>query len=217
MDQVLSTTKPEESMLPKGLYAITDELLTPHERIVEQVEEALKGGINILQYRNKTNSDEEVETICRDLLSLCREHNVPFVIDDRPRLAQKIGADGLHIGKDDMPLSEAKNIFKNGFIGVSCYESINKALEAQTEGADYVAFGSFYPSPTKPHSDIVAMCVLERAKEALSIPICAIGGINNTNIHEIAAHKPDMISVVSAVFEGNITRNITQLKQGMSL
>lgn len=202
-------------MFLKGLYAITDELLTPHERIVVQVEEALRGGINILQYRNKTNSDQEVEVICRRLLSLCRQHNVPFVIDDRPLLAQKIGADGLHLGKDDMPLSEAKAIFDKGFIGVSCYGSIKKALEAEAEGADYVAFGSFFPSPTKPHSGIVSMSVLERAKEALSIPICAIGGINVTNIHEIASRKPDMISVVSAVFEGNIARNITQLKQGM--
>lgn len=202
-------------MFLKGLYAITDELLTPHERIVVQVEEALRGGINILQYRNKTNSDQEVEVICRSLLSLCRQHNVPFVIDDRPLLAQKIGADGLHLGKDDMPLSEAKAIFDKGFIGVSCYGSIKKALEAEAEGADYVAFGSFFPSPTKPHSGIVSMSVLERAKEALSIPICAIGGINVTNIHEIASRKPDMISVVSAVFEGNIARNITQLKQGM--
>lgn len=202
-------------MFLKGLYAITDELLTPHERIVVQVEEALRGGINILQYRNKTNSDQEVESSCRDLLSLCRQHNVPFVIDDRPLLAQKIGADGLHLGKDDMPLSEAKAIFDKGFIWVSCYGSIKKALEAEAEGADYVAFGSFFPSPTKPHSGIVSMSVLERAKEALSIPICAIGGINVTNIHEIASRKPDMISVVSAVFEGNIARNITQLKQGM--
>lgn len=201
----------------KGLYAITDELLTPPKTIVTQVEEALKGRIDILQYRNKTDSDEEVETICRDLLSLCRAYNVPFVIDDRPFLAQKIGADGLHIGKDDMPLAEAKAIFNKGFIGVSCYGSVTKALEVQTDGGDYVAFGSFYPSPTKPHSGIVSMSVLERAKEALSIPICAIGGINVTNIHDIAVYKPDMISVISAVFDGNITRNITQLKQGMSL
>jgi thiamine-phosphate pyrophosphorylase len=127
----------------------------------------------------------------------------------------KIDADGLHIGKDDITLQEARAIFPKGTIGVSCYGSIKKALEAQGEGADYVAFGSFFPSPTKPHSGIVSMSVLRKAREALSIPICAIGGINVTNIHEIAAYHPDMISLVSAVWEGDIKRNITQLRQGI--
>lgn len=199
-------------MVLRGLYAITDERLTPHNTIVTQVEQALRGGINILQYRNKTDSDEEVEAICCELLRVCRQYNVPFVIDDRPYLAQKIGADGLHIGKDDIPLTQARAIFDKGFIGVSCYGSIKKGLEAEAEGADYVAFGSFFPSPTKPHSGIVSMSVLDRAKAALKIPICAIGGINISNIHEIHAHNPDMISVVSAVFEGNITNNINRLK-----
>ncbi|MBD3824392.1 MAG: thiamine phosphate synthase, partial [Epsilonproteobacteria bacterium] len=85
------------------------------------------------------------------------------------------------------------------------------ALEAQSEGADYVAFGSFYPSPTKPKSGIVNMSVLQKAKEALRIPICAIGGINASNIKEICEHKPDMIAVVSAVFEGDISKNIAAL------
>lgn len=195
----------------KGLYAITDESLTPKETILEQVERALEGGIALLQFRDKTATDDEIETLTIHLLHLCRLHGVPFVIDDRPYLAQKIGADGLHIGKDDMPLKEARSIFTKGFIGVSCYGSVRKALEAEEEGADYVAFGSFFPSPTKPHSGIVSMSVLAKAKEALTIPICAIGGINVTNIHEISAYKPDMISVVSAIWEGNIERNIKQL------
>lgn len=204
-------------MLLKGVYAITDEILTPKETILEQVEKALEGGIALLQFRDKTATDDEIETLTIHLLHLCRLYSVPFVMDDRPYLAQKIGADGLHIGKDDMPLKEARSIFTKGFIGVSCYGSVRKALEAEEEGADYVAFGSFFPSPTKPHSGIVSMSILEKAKETLTIPICAIGGINVTNIHEIAAFKPDMISVVSAIWEGNIHRNIKQLKQGMSL
>jgi thiamine-phosphate pyrophosphorylase len=116
-----------------------------------------------------------------------------------------------------MDLARARDIFPQGIIGVSCYGSIKKALEAQEQGADYVAFGSFYPSPTKPHSGIVSLSVLDKAQEVLTLPVCAIGGINVTNIHEIAAHKPDMISVVSAVWEGDIHRNIRQLHQGMNV
>lgn len=183
--------------------------------MLHQVEEALEAGIGLLQFRDKTSSDEEIETLCVHLLHLCRLHDVPFVIDDRAHLAQKIGADGLHIGKDDISLHNAREIFTKGFIGVSCYGSVKKGLEAQNEGADYVAFGSFYPSPTKPHSGVVSMSVLDKAKEALSIPICAIGGINAANIHEISTHQPDMISVVSAIWDGNITTNIQKLQKGL--
>lgn len=202
-------------MLPKGLYVITDEKLTPDDTVVQQVRTVLQSGVKIIQYRNKNNSDHEVEDICIQLQHLCTLHDATFIIDDRPHLAQKIHADGLHIGKNDISLKEARMLFPNGIIGVSCYGSVRKALEAQNEGASYVAFGSFYHSPTKPHSGIVSMSVLAKAKEALAIPICAIGGINVTNIHEVSTHSPDMISVVSAVFEGDIEHNILQLIQRM--
>ena len=201
----------------KGLYVITDEKLTPDDTVVEQAKTALTAGVKILQYRNKTNSDDEVENICVELQALCKAQDAIFIIDDRPHLAQKIKADGLHIGKDDMSIQEARVIFPEGIIGVSCYGSVRKALEAQDEGANYVAFGSFFHSPTKPHSGIVSVSVLAKAKAALSIPVCAIGGISVTNIHEISSHTPDMISVVSAVWEGDIKRNINQLTQGMKV
>jgi len=199
----------------KGLYVITDEHLTPDVSVVSQVKIALETGVKIIQYRNKNDTDNDVEKICIQLQQLCSLHGATFIIDDRPHLAQKINADGLHIGKDDITLCEARDIFPKGIIGVSCYGSIRKALEAQSDGANYVAFGSFFPSPTKPHSGIVSMSVLEKANKELVIPICAIGGINRINIHEISAHKPDMISIVSAIWEGDIKHNITQLKQGM--
>ncbi len=203
--------------LLKGLYVITDEYLTPDDTVHSYVEDALKAGASIVQYRNKTKSDDEVEEVCRGLQALCRQHNVPFIIDDRPYLAAKIKADGIHIGKDDMSLSEARKIFPEGIIGVSCYGSIRKAREAQEEGADYVAFGSFFPSPTKPHSGIISINVLHKAKEAVDIPVCAIGGISQSNICEIAATNADMISVVSAAFEGNTKQNVSNLIKGMKI
>jgi len=193
------------------LYAITDDYLTPDESVLEQVKESLEAGIDILQYRNKVKSDDEVRDICINIQNLCREYKVPFIIDDRPQLAQEIKADGIHIGKDDMSLSEARKIFTDGIIGVSCYGSVRKAKEAQDEGASYVAFGSFFPSPTKPHSGIVSRSVIQKAKEALTIPVCVIGGISHINIHEIVKEKPDMVSLVSAVYEGCITTNVKNL------
>lgn len=159
----------------QGLYAITDECLTPDNVVLSKVKEALHAGANIIQYRNKINSDEEVELVCIMLQELCRQYNAVFIIDDRPYLAQKIKADGLHIGKDDIPLAQARAIFPHGIIGVSCYGSVTKAKEAEAEGADYVAFGSFFHSPTKPKSGIVSKSVISKAKESLKIPICVIG------------------------------------------
>lgn len=199
----------------QGLYAITDEILTPDDTVLTQVREALEAGVKILQYRNKNARDSELKGICESLQALCKAYGALFIIDDRPHLAAVIGADGLHIGKDDMPLSEAREIFPLGIIGVSCYGSVKKALEAQEEGASYVAFGSFFSSPTKPHSGIVSKSVVTKAKESLEIPVCVIGGISTSNIHEMAALGPDMISVVSAVFDGNITHNVKNLLQKM--
>lgn len=205
------------SNMLKGLYVITDEHLTPDEQVHSYVQEALTAGANIVQYRNKTKSDDEVEEVCRALQAMCSQYNVPFIIDDRPHLAAKIHADGLHIGKDDMPIEEARKIFPKGIIGVSCYGSIRKAKEAEAEGADYVAFGSFFASPTKPHSGIISMNVLHKAKEAVGIPVCAIGGIDQINIGEIAATHTDMISVVSAVFKGDVQENVSNLIKGMKI
>ena len=205
------------SNMLKGLYVITDEHLTPDETVHAYVEDALNAGASIVQYRNKTKTDDEVEEVCRALQALCTQCNVPFIIDDRPHLATKIHADGIHIGKDDMSLEEARKIFPKGIIGVSCYGSIRKAKEAQSEGADYVAFGSFFASPTKPHSGIISMNVLYKAKDTIDIPVCAIGGISQENIGKIAATDTDMISVVSAAFEGNTQQNISNLIQGMKI
>lgn len=204
------------SML-KGLYVITDEILTPDESVFAYVEDALIAGASIVQYRNKTKTDDEVEETCRVLQTLCRQYDVPFIVDDRPHLATKIKADGIHIGKDDMPLSKAREIFPKGIIGVSCYGSVRKAKEAQDEGADYVAFGSFFASPTKPHSGIISTNVLYKAKEAIDIPICAIGGICVDNIEQIAQTKTDMISVVSGAFVGDVQKNVSNLIKGMKI
>lgn len=202
-------------MLLQGLYAITDQFLTPRSTLFEQAATALQAGVSLLQYRDKSGTDSEVEGVCVELQRICREHGALFIINDRPHLAQAIGADGLHVGIEDMALSQARRTFPDGIIGVSCYGSIDRARAAQDAGADYVAFGSFFRSPTKPTSKVVPLDVLSRAREALTIPICAIGGINVANIHEIAAHAPDMISVVSAVFAGDIRSNVARLREKM--
>ncbi len=196
-----------------GIYAISDEKLTPLDTIIAQADEAFSHGVKILQFRDKTSSDEAVRETCIKLQGLAKRHNATFIIDDRAELVQAIGADGLHIGKDDIDPQQARKIVGAGtIIGVSCYGSLHKARNAAREGADYVAFGSVFASPTKPHSNVIDHEVVARAKEQLRVPVCVIGGIDAGNIATIARQNPDMYSMVSGVFEGDIKDNLEKIK-----
>jgi len=182
----------------KGLYAITDERLTPNDSICAQVKECLLGGASIIQLRNKTAPDSELFDIALELKRLCREYGAFFIINDRVRLAREVGADGVHIGKDDTDYKKAREILgQKAIIGVSCYNEIERALEAFKLGADYVAFGSFFPSPTKPEAVKAPMDLLKKAKKELDIPICVIGGITASNVKKLIAYGADMAAVIT--------------------
>ena len=142
--------------LLKGIYVLTDAYLTPKESILTQMERVLKTGVSVIQFRDKYASDEEAESTCRALQALCNRYNALFIIDDRLALAKKIDADGLHVGEDDVSFEEARAVLGNEkIIGVSCYGDVSRALKYEALGADYVAFGSFFDSPTKPNSKVV--------------------------------------------------------------
>lgn len=183
-----------------GLYVITDEILTPSETLYSQVEDALKGGARIVQLRDKNNSDEDVEQKALKIQELCKKYNALFVLNDKINLAVKLQCDGLHIGKSDHAnFLQVRKDF-SGIIGVSCYGDVNLALEFEMLGADYVAFGSFYSSPTKPESKVVPLETIKVAKDTLNIPVCVIGGINSKNLDEVMGYSPDMVSVISDIW-----------------
>lgn len=183
----------------KGLYAITDQVLTPYSngKIFELVELALRNGAKILQLRDKTTPTETLLPISQELKLLCHDYDALFIINDRLDLAKEVKADGVHIGKEDISLEVAKAEFTKGIIGVSCYGDLSRAQRAEALGADYVAFGSFYPSPTKPQSEVISKDILRKAKEILKIPICAIGGITLERAEELITLGADMLAVVS--------------------
>ncbi len=185
-----------------GLYVITDEKLTPYEggKIFELVERALKGGARIVQLRDKTRGDEELIEIALTLKKLCQKYSAFFIINDRVSLAKEIDADGVHLGKEDEDLREALKKLKGKIIGVSCYGSLERAKWAEALSASYVAFGSFFPSPTKPESEIISLNLLIQAKRELKIPICAIGGITLEKAEELVKLSADLIAVVSDIW-----------------
>ena len=184
----------------KGLYVISDDALTPDETLLDQVEQALLGGASIVQLRDKKNSDEVIKQKIKNVQKLCTEHDALFVLNDKIDLAIELECDGLHIGKSDHDRFDVIRKNFKGVIGVSCYGDVAMAKEFEKRGADYVAFGSFFTSPTKPNSNIIELSVLKEAKNSLSIPICAIGGINTLNLDDIIEYDPDMISVINDIW-----------------
>jgi thiamine-phosphate pyrophosphorylase len=199
----------------QGIYAITDEVLTPKSSIVSQAEEALQAGASLIQLRDKSSTDDELEDIARSLQNLCVKHKATFFINDRVSLARRIGADGVHVGFTDKSVKETREeVGEHMLIGVSCYGDLERAKQAVKDGADYVAFGAFYPSVTKPKADVVSKQVIRQAKEELHVPVCVIGGINRENIHEIANFKPDMYALVSDIFGSeSISESVQKLNQ----
>jgi thiamine-phosphate pyrophosphorylase len=198
----------------KGIYAVTDDILTPLDTIEKNVEEALKAGVKIIQFRNKIHTDIEIEQIAINLQKLCSKYDALFVMNDRVELTGKLKLDAVHIGIEDISLIEARKIVgKNCLIGVSCYGNIELAKKATLQGADYVAFGACFSSPTKPQNKTIDKTLISLAKSILDIPVCVIGGITEHNINELKEHKPDMYAIVSAIFKGDITQNIIKIKQ----
>ena len=184
-----------------GLYAIADTGVITSNQLENQVAQALKGGAALVQYRDKTTDGERRETQARALLEICRQHQVPLIVNDDVQLAYDIGADGVHLGRDDMPTREARQILGEGkIIGVSCYNEFSLALRAQQSGADYVAFGSFFPSKTKPGAVRAVIELLHSAKAHLDIPVAAIGGITLENGRILIEAGADMLAVIDGLF-----------------
>ncbi|WP_104732312.1 thiamine phosphate synthase [Helicobacter salomonis] len=192
----------------KGLYAISDSKLTPYPDLLKLAERAIEGGVSLLQLRDKQSSDRELLGLAKELNDLCIQKGVGFVINDRLYLALECNAWGLHLGEQDLPLSEARALFK-GVIGVSCYGDLERAKQAQDQGADYVAFGACFKSPSKPNAPCIDLGVLARAKACLKIPVCAIGGVNTQNIARLK--HADMVALISALWQGDVRANAQDL------
>lgn len=182
----------------KGLYAITE---SDTNNLLKNVTLALQGGVRILQYRNK-NADSAQQVIeASALASLCKEYNACFIVNDNIQLAKQVKADGVHLGRDDGSIEEARDVLgDDAIIGVTCYQDIERALAAEKSGANYVAFGRFFASPTKPNASQADMKLLQQARQHLSLPICCIGGITLQNADSLLENGADMIAVISSLF-----------------
>lgn len=181
-----------------SLYLVTDRKALGGRDLAESVEQAIQGGVTLVQLREKSVSTRQFLELARRIKEITTYYHVPLIINDRLDIALSIDADGLHIGQDDLPLNKAKELFSDKIIGVSA-STLEEALLAQQQGADYVGVGAVFSTQTKSDAAEVSLDQLELIRKSISIPVVAIGGINETNLHRVMARGIDGVAVVSAI------------------
>jgi len=193
-------TRSESCRPIRGLYAIADTALLG-DRLLEAARAALRGGVRLLQYRDKRGTPGQRLRQASALLACCQRHDAILIVNDDTGLAAAIGADGVHLGCGDGEVAQARTLLGgNALIGRSCYDRLELAVAAELEGADYVAFGSFFPSHTKPQAVPAPIGLLAEARERLSLPIVAIGGITPDNGAALLAAGADALAVIHGLF-----------------
>lgn len=186
-----------------GLYAITQTENKSSQQVIKEVAAAIKGGAVVIQYRDKNPVDATY--LATELLKLCRSQRIPLIINDDIDLAADIGADGVHLGKDDADIYQAKQrLGTKTIIGVSCYNNVTDAIAAEQQGVSYVAFGRFFPSSSKPLAAPAQIATLPQAKTVLQIPIVAIGGISPENGGTLLAAGADLLAAIGGVFTESV-------------
>jgi thiamine-phosphate pyrophosphorylase len=181
----------------RGLYAITPDSADT-DSLARKVEQALKAGVTMLQYRNKIISKDKRLLQAKELAPLARGYGVPFIVNDDVEIALAVGANGVHLGKEDGDLALARSKLPGKIIGASCYNNLELARNAVRTGANYVAFGSVFPSPTKPAAVRAPLSLFENN---LGVPLCAIGGVSLENAPQAIAAGASLLAVISDLFD----------------
>lgn len=182
------------------LYAVTDRAWIGRQSLYEQVEEALKNGVTCVQLREKDLDEESFLTEARQVAALCKRYGVPFIVNDNVDIAIQCGADGIHVGQEDMVASAVrKRVGDSMIIGVSAH-TVEEALEAVENGADYLGLGAVFSTSTKTDVDVMPFETLRDICNAVDVPTVAIGGISKDNIMKLSGSGVDGVAVVSAIF-----------------
>ena len=187
----------KQSML---LYAVTDRMWIGERTLSEQVEEAIKGGATFIQLREKTLGYDEFLKEAKQIKEVTDRYHVPFVINDYVKVAVDCGADGVHIGQDDLGIEDVRKLVgPDRIVGVSV-QTVEQAIAAEKSGADYLGAGSMFSTSTKMDAEMVTFETLKEICEAVTIPVVAIGGINQSNILELSGTGVDGAAIISAIF-----------------
>ena len=182
------------------LYAVTDSAWVGRQSLAQQVESALKGGVTCVQLREKSLNETEFLKEALEIKALCKQYGVPFFINDNVDIAIRCGADGIHVGQEDMQAAQVRKLVgEHMMIGVSVH-SVEEALQAVENGADCLGVGAMFPTATKPDASAVPLDVLRDICQAVSVPVVAIGGIGKANLPQLSETRVDGVALVSAIF-----------------
>lgn len=196
------------------LYAVTDRAWAGEKSLYRQIEEALRGGVTLLQLREKNLSEQAFQEEAIAVRDLCHDYQVPLIINDNVEVAKKSGADGVHVGITDAPVAEIRREMGEDFIIGATAKTVEQAKEAEAAGADYLGVGAVFPSPTKAEAIRITKEQLVEIRQSTSLPIVAIGGIGYANLEELAGSGVDGVAVVSAIFaQENIEEVVMALKR----
>ena len=182
------------------LYAVTDRAWVGKQSLCEQVEDALRGGVTIVQLREKHLDEDAFTAQAIQVRTLCRRYGVPLIINDNVDVALRSGADGVHVGMEDTPVAELRRRVGPDFLIGATAKTVDQARAAEAAGADYLGVGAVFPSPTKKNAIRITNEQLRGIVSAVSIPAVAIGGISPCNVSELAGSGVSGIAVVSAIF-----------------
>lgn len=192
------------------LYLVTDSTGLAEEDFLRKTEEALKGGVTLLQLREKEKSTREYIALAEKVHAISKKYNVPLLIDDRIDVALAVGVEGVHLGQSDMPIDIARKLMGDGYIIGATTKTVPQALEAYENGADYLGVGAIYPTTTKVKTVLTSVETLQAICKAVPIPVNAIGGLNKDNINVLENTDIAGICVVSAIMKANDTKKATE-------
>ena len=199
-----------DSFIIKGLYAITPDTADLHT-LIQKTQLAIEGGAFMVQYRSKIHDRDVKMQQCAAILRLCRDYKIPCIVNDDVDMCRILEADGVHLGEKDDNIAEVRRILgEDAIIGSSCYDQLNRAKQAQKEGASYVAFGAMFETSTKPNAPRATLELLREAKSQIQIPIVAIGGITVNNAHDVIKTGIDAIAVITSLYDAKTIKETAE-------
>jgi thiamine-phosphate pyrophosphorylase len=199
-----------DSFIIKGLYAITPDSADLNT-LIQKTQLAIEGGAFMVQYRSKIQDRDVKMQQCAAILRLCRDYKIPCIVNDDVDMCRILEADGVHLGEKDDNIAEVRRILgEDAIIGSSCYDQLNRAKQAQKEGASYVAFGAMFETSSKPNAPRATLELLREAKSQIQIPIVAIGGITVNNAHDVIKTGIDAIAVITSLYDAKTIKETAE-------
>lgn len=198
------------------LYLVTNRDKISDDVFFNRIEEALEGGVSLVQLREKTASTKEMIEIATKLKDLCHKYQVPLLIDDRVDVCLASGADGVHLGSEDMDIDVARRILGDEKIIGATAKTVETALEKERQGADYLGVGAIYPTKTKVKTVLTKLSTLRAINDEIKIPSAAIGGLNETNLDVLEGSGASGICVVRAIMDSEKPREVAEKLSGLS-